>query len=257
VNCETYQAELPALIYGELDAEARPAVEGHRRECASCDGLTRELEAVKGALPEVRPPPLLAARLKLAARDELLARGHGVQVEVPPPPPDATLRLASAIVLASCIGIVGFALGVVWSSAPTKKAPEPPRLPLPRTDTDLPTTPDWVLPETEPPRAPPRMPPRAPEAWQRVLFDTAASLKQQNDLRQACEFYERAQGVAPDGPLAAAAMVGRAEALLALGQRDAASALLEEARKAVLGGKLAGGPNLLQRIAELAQEAER
>src|SRR5690606_18666829 len=84
VDCETYQADLPDLLYGELDAEARASGEAHRRACAACDGLTRELQAVKGALPPLRPPPLLAARLKLAARDELLDRG-GVAVDAPPP----------------------------------------------------------------------------------------------------------------------------------------------------------------------------
>ncbi|MBX3471472.1 MAG: hypothetical protein KF878_31855 [Planctomycetes bacterium] len=249
MDCEAYQADLPDLLYGELDPDARPGVEAHRRGCDACDALTRELEAVKGALPAVRPPPLLAARLKLAARDELLDRG--APTFAPPPRDPATLRLVSALVLAGCVGLVGFALGVSWRPAPPD--PGPGLLRAPGTPTEVPTPPDWA--EPEPTRPPPRVAPRSPEAWQRVLFDTAASQRQQGDTRQALEFFRRARAVAPEGPLAAAAMVGEAEALLRLGARGEAAGLLEEARRGILGGRLAGGPGLLQRIAELAAEA--
>lgn len=248
MDCDSYQAELPDLIYGELDPEARPLVEDHRRGCTSCDALTRELEQVKGSLPQLRPPPLLAARLKLAARDELLDRGAGASssgMDGPPPPPlGSVLRLVAVIVLAACVGLVGYALGV--SSRPN----DADRLSLPRTATDVPT-PAWVDPE--PPRQPPRVPPRSPEAWQRVLFDSAIGLREQGEPRQAAEFFLRSISAAPEGPLAAAAMVGRAEALLQLGEKAEAMQLLEDARRGILGGVLVGGPTLLQRISELSQ----
>lgn len=255
MDCETYQADLPDLLYGELDAEARACGLSHRQACADCDGLTRELEAVKGGLPPLRPPPLAVARLKLAARDELLARGPDLspagRSSDGAPREAATLRLVSAVVLAACVGAVGFALGVTWQ----RPAPERALLPVPRTPTDVPPPPAWAEP-AEPPRAPPRLPPRSPEAWQRVLFDTAAGVRAQGELKQASEFFERARAVAPEGPLAAAAMVGQAEALLGQGDEAQALRLLEEARVGVYGGRLVGGPGLLQRIAELTQEAE-
>lgn len=246
MDCDSYQTELPDLIYGELDPEARPLVEDHRRGCTSCDALTRELEQVKGSLPQLRPPPLLAARLKLAARDELLARGSGPSDGPPPPPLGAVLRLVSVVVLAACVGVVGFALGV--SSRPRSDG-DGTRLAVPRTATDVPAPPGWVDPE--PPRGPPRSPPRSPEAWQRVLFDAAVGHREQGDARQAAEFFQRSIAVAPEGPMAAPAMVGRAEALLQLGERAEAATLLEDARRGILGGRLVGGPTLLQRIAEL------
>ncbi len=252
MDCETYQADLPDLLYGELDADARASVEAHRRVCAACDGLTRELEAVKGGLPPLRPPPLLAARLKLAARDELLDRG-GVAVDAPPPREAATLRIVSVVVLAACVGVVGFALGVTWQERrPTDRAV----LPVPTAPTEVPTGPAWAEPqEPQEPRTPPRVPPRSPEAWQRVLFDTAAGVRAQGDLARAREFFQRARAVAPEGPLAAAAMVGEAEALLGAGDRAEAARLLEEARRGIYGGRLVGGPGLLQRIAELQELA--
>ena len=54
MDCETFHRDLPDLIYGELDPEARPLVDDHRRGCVACDALTRELEQVKGALPQLR-----------------------------------------------------------------------------------------------------------------------------------------------------------------------------------------------------------
>lgn len=255
MDCETYQADLPDLLYGELDDEARESVLAHRRSCAACDGLTRELEAVKGGLPPLRPPPLLAARLKLAARDELLDRA-GVSVEAPAPREPATLRVVSVVVLAACVGVVGFALGAAWQGRRGDPADgtDRPVLPVPRAPTEVPPTPEWAEPQE--PRVPPRAPPRSPEAWQRVLFDTAAGVRAQGDLERAREFFARARAVAPEGTLAAAAMVGEAEALLRLGDRDKAAALLEEARRGIYGGRLVGGPGLLQRIAELQEEAD-
>ncbi len=247
MDCDTYQADLPDLLYGELDAEARSSVEAHRHACAACDGLTRELEAAKGSLPPLRPPPLLVARLKLAARDELLERG-GVSVAAPPPRAPATLRIVSVIVLAACVGVVGFALGVTWQRQPARAV-----LPVPTTPTEVPPAPEWAEPAE--PRTPPRVPPRSPEAWQRVLFDTAAGVRAQGDLERAREFFQRARDVAPEGPLAAAAMVGEAEARLRAGDRAEAARLLEEARRGIYGGRLVGGPGLLQRIAELQEEA--
>lgn len=254
VDCEAFQHELPDLIYGEVDPEVRPALDDHRRGCSSCDALVVELEAVRQSLPPLRPPPLLQARIKLAARDELLAAaGAG---PAPAPPIGPTLHLAAACVLAACVGIVGFVLGTTWDRRPADG--DDPRLPVPRGATDIgrePALPPGSGGSTEPEPPGRHGPvPRAPEAWQRVLYDAAVARVRAGNDAEAAEFFRRAAAVAQEGPLAAAANVGLAELLLKQGKKAEAKALLEETRRAILGGKLVGGPALLQKIAELSQD---
>ncbi len=251
MSCAELHEDLPDLLYGALEPERRAAAEAHLAGCAACAGLLRELEAVREGLPAPPPPPLLTARVKLAARDALLeARGPAPSSAAPAP--DRWLLLL-ALGLAACLGVVGFGLGVGWER--TRAAPPggDATLPVPAApgDADAPT-PAWV--EPEPPRRAPT-PPRAPEAWQRVLFDAATGRLARGDAAGARSFFERARAVAPDGPLGAAAQVGEAEALLALGEVAAARALLEAARRDLLAGVATGGPGLLQRIAELDAQA--
>lgn len=259
VDCDGFQQELPDLVYGEVDPEVRPHLDEHKASCGPCAALLAELLAVKGALPEMRPPPLLAARVKLLARDELLARQAADEQLRPPPPVGPTLHLAAVAVLAACVGVVGFVLGARWRGGePSLEVPRGPGDVTPA-DTEPrrgPGDATWIGTSTGPDELPstgPQRPvPRAPEAWQRVLFDSAKGMAQKGEVRQAREFYRRAVAVAPDGPLAAEAQVALAELMLVAGERDEGLELLEATRRDILAGKLVGGPTLLQRIAELS-----
>jgi hypothetical protein len=260
VDCDGFQQELPDLVYGQVDPEVRTYLDEHRASCSACAAVLAELQAVKGALPEMRPPPLLAARVKLLARDELLARQAADEQAKPAPPVGPTLHLAAVAVLAACVGVVGFVLGTRWREGE-------PSLEVPRGPGDVateprrvPGDPTWIGtmppggwgPDELPSTGPQRPVPRAPEAWQRVLFDSAKGMAQKGEVRQAREFYRRAVAVAPDGPLAAEAQVALAELMLVAGERDEGLELLEATRRDILAGKLVGGPTLLQRIAELS-----
>ena len=68
MDCDAFQAELPDLIYGQLDPDAETGVSTHLADCASCAELTAELRAVRGAVTQVPPPPLLQGdRVGIAA----------------------------------------------------------------------------------------------------------------------------------------------------------------------------------------------
>ena len=245
MDCSAFQAELPDLIYGELDAEARPRVEEHLRGCSACAGLTDELRAVKGALPRLDLPPLLGARIQLAARDALLEQRGPAGLRGGP------LHLAAAGVLGLVLVAVGFGLGVAWK----REAPGEAGLVLPvdpeRLAREPPTTPG-VPPE----RADPGRPhaPRALEAWQRVLHDAGRTCLDRGDATQAREFFRRAEAVHPQGPLALPARLGAAEAALRLSRREDARELLRSVRAALATGEVPGGAALLERVQALEQE---
>lgn len=243
MDCSAFQAELPDLIYGELDAEARPRVEEHLRGCSACAGLTDELRAVKGALPRLDLPPLLGARIQLAARDALLEQGRPAGLRGGP------LHLAAAAVLGLTLVAVGFGLGVAWEREPAGGLvlPADPE----RLARDPPTTPG-VPPE----RADPGRPhaPRAPEAWQRVLHDAGRTCLDRGDATQAREFFRRAEAVHPLGSLALPSRLGAAEAALRLSRREDARELLRSVRAALAGGETPGAAALLERVQALEQE---
>jgi len=257
VDCERFQAELPDLLYGELDAEAQPEVEGHLEGCSSCQGLTEDLRAVRQAVRRDDQPDALAARIKLAARDELLAgrRGGGGAARRGGP-----IHLVALVVLGLCVLLAGFGLGVAWERQDPREddlaaRPEPTvRVPAP--DEVGGDEPDWVGEfGPDPAIDPAGRVPRAPEAWQRVLFDAASGHQRRGDLAAAREFYARSVAVCPEGPLAAAAWVGAAEVELERGEAAEARRILAEVRVGVQAGHLPGGPRILQRIAELEAAA--
>jgi hypothetical protein len=263
VDCEAFTSDLPDLLYGELPADRLAAVKEHADSCTPCQELLGELRGVKGALPSVVPPPTLGTRLKLLARDELLADSDSR------PRLDARggpLHLIVVGVLAACL--VGFALGIVFERGrdePTlaRSSPTPSTLPSPRPSVSpepslaLPDGPDQLEPgikRSDPP--PPTPVPKAPAAWQRVLYDAGRSRLRQGKLAEARVFFLRSAKIDPKGSLAAAAEAGAAEALLRQGYRQKALAELEQIRRAILAGKRYGDGNVLQRIAELVRESE-
>ena len=243
ITCEAFQADLPDLIYGEFEGERRAALEGHAAGCPACRELWEEVAQVKGALPTPALPPQLGTRLKLLARDHLLAQE--------PPAADRTggpIHLALIALLGMCL--VGFGLGVAFQ----RQRDESP-------------TPRATLPFLEPPegpddlpRDPPRptgtaIPPQAGPAWQRILHDAAQERLAGQRWEEAERLFRRAAKVAPQGPLAASARAGAAEALLRRGERSEALAELEVLRRELQAGLIPGGAPLLQRVAELTQSA--
>lgn len=252
-GCEAFVTELPDLLYGELPSERREIAQAHAEACSACGELLRELQGVKGAMPSVAPPAALGTRLKLMARDELLAEG--------PAPLGAAggpLHLAAVAVLAACL--VGFALGIAFERRQPQPSPTQAngRAAASRTPTlPVPDGPAQLPPETLPIGAdpPPTPVPGAGTAWQRVLYDAGQARLQANRLAEARTFFARAAALDPQGSLAAAAEVGAAEALLRQGKRADALKELEATRRAILAGKRYGTGAVLQRIAELVQEA--
>lgn len=246
MDCSGFQAELPDLIYGELDPEVRPAVEAHLSSCSECAGLTDELRQVKGSLPRVDLPPRLGARIQVAARDVLL--------EERPPAPlrGGPLHLTAAAVLGLTLVIVGFGLGVAWERTDEEASSSGLLLPAPDRP---PSTPD-PGPGDPPERPDPGQAtaPRAPEAWQKVLFDAARSHLDNGDATRAREFYRRAEAVNPQGPLAIPSRLGAAEAALLLGRREDARALLRSVRASLAAGEVARPEPVLERVQALEQE---
>lgn len=243
MDCSGFQAELPDLIYGELDPEVRPDVEAHLRACSDCAGLTDELRQVKGSLPRMELPPRLGARIQLAARDVLL------EERAPTPLRGSPLHLAAAAVLGLALVVVGFGLGVAW-----QRADEPPGLVLPDPERLAPDSPEGPGDPPERPGLGQPAAPRAPEAWQRVLFDAARSHLDKGDASRAREFYRRAEAVHPRGPLAIPARLGAAEAALRMGRRDDARALLRSVRAALAAGEVPQPEAALERVQALEQE---
>lgn len=243
MDCDAFQAELPDLLYGELEEDARPGVEAHLRDCASCRGLTEELRAVKGSLPTAEMPPLLHARIGLHTRDALLeARG-------PAPLRGGPLHLVAAIVLGLALVMVGFGLGRMTDG----KGDEVGRLVLPDDPEKLAREPLPGEPPERPGLANPLVP-RAPEAWQRVLHDAARDHLRKGDASEAREFFRRAEAVHPQGPLAVACRLGAAEAAIMQGHRQDARQLLRSIRASLTTGEVPNGAALLERVQALEQE---
>jgi hypothetical protein len=255
--CEAFQVDLPDLLYGELDAERRQASDSHAAACEGCRGLLDELRAIRAAQAEFAPPPLLTSRIKLAARDALL------QPNQPPRLGGAggTLHVVGTALLAACVGMVAFGLGIAYErgggpDAPARTAETPPS-PAPQVLVREPQ-PEWLVEiSKKPPQQPGAAVPRgAPEEWQRVLKQNGEARLARGQFGSAREFFLSAVDLAPKGRLAAEARVGAAEALLRAGDRAGALEELREVRVKVMAGALYGSAPLLQRISELMDEAD-
>lgn len=244
MKCEAFQADLPDLIYGELAPERRAALEEHAAGCLPCRELWDDVAEVKGALPAPAAPPQLGTRLKLLARDQLLEQG-------PPPAADRAggpIHLALVALLGMCLA--GFGLGVAFERRQGSDPGPRPTLPF----VDPPEGPDDLPQEPSRPSGS-AIPPQAGPAWQRILHDAASERLTSQRWEEAERLYRRAAKVAPRGPLAAASRAGAAEALLRRGERSAALGELEVLRRELQAGLIPGGAPLLQRVAELSQEA--
>jgi hypothetical protein len=248
VDCDRFQLELPDLLYGEVDDEGRHLLQEHKDDCERCRDLFAELTAVRGALPSLEPPPSVTLGIKLAARDGLL------DPQRPLTGSGGVLHYVAAGILAVCVALAGFALGIGYqerrqAEAPIADDPEP--LPDPRRFPE-----PW---EIRDPPAKTGAEPIAPdhhesEGWQQALLHVARGYAERQSWERAREFFLHAVEAAPRGEGAAEARLGAAEALLQLDQGEQAAAELRQLRLDIRGGIVPGGLNVLQRIAELEAE---
>lgn len=263
MDCEVFQAQLPDLIYGELESVRKQAAEGHAAGCPQCQGLLSDLRGVRDALPTIKPPPTLGTRLKLTARDQLIDEKVAL---VPAHARGGSLHLAVTGILAGCVCLAGFTLGIAYER--TRPAPSDPALPaqgeelppldVPKAPADLGAKeePEWIEINDKTGGKRPSVPRRS-AAWQRVLLDAGRAALKRGKPGKARQFFLRAAAVDPDGSLTSAAQVSAAEALLQLGEREKASQELEATRRAIIAGTRYGNAALLQRITELRAEATK
>lgn len=245
MDCEVFQSELPELVYGDLPPERRAQAEAHAEGCASCGAIYAEVRGVKGSIPAPLPPPQLGTRLKLMARDQLL--------DEKAPAPDRTggpIHLAIVAILGACVA--AFGLGVTFERQ--RRDSSTPKPSLSPEDLSFPT--QTPRPSATPARpAGTALPPQARAAWQRRLHEAGQERLQSERWEDAEAFFRRAASVLPDGDLAGFARAGAAEALIRQDRQAEARAELDELRREVRAGRVAGGAGLLQRIAELTQAA--
>jgi putative zinc finger protein len=245
VDCEVFQSELPDLVYGELPDERRAQAEAHAEGCPSCAAIYAEVRGVKGSLPPPLPPPQLGARIKLMARDQLL--------EEKAPAPDRTggpIHLAIVTILGACL--VAFGLGVTFERQ--RRGEGTPKPSLSPEDLTFPSQPP--RPSATPARpVATALPPQARPAWQARLYEAGQERLGSERWEDAEAFFRRAASVLPEGDLAGFARAGAAEALIRQDQKAAARAELDLLRREARAGRVPGGAELLQRIAELSQAA--
>jgi|WetSurMetagenome_2_1015567.scaffolds.fasta_scaffold344112_2 anti-sigma factor RsiW len=114
--CDRIEALLPAYVDGELDAEAKAAVESHLAGCRACASLAAALASVGEALaafPEIEPTPTLTDRLRA------VPRRHRLRIR---PVLDVLLRPAfQPLIAAATVLAVAFTL---FMASPDKKAIE-------------------------------------------------------------------------------------------------------------------------------------
>lgn len=244
MNCETLQTAIPELLYGSLpDAEAQ-AANAHLARCEGCNRLVSDLRPIPGSLSKPAPPPDLATQLKLAARDELLERQQLTGRSGP-------LHLVATIVLALCLALVGFALGVRYQRTQTGELDTPGTqddgdgVEITHGDGDGTGSGSGDPREIE-----------GAEALQRMLVEAAQGYLQRRELERAKDYFSRAQDVAPRGPSAAEARAGEAEVLLELGGKQRARELLRETRALIIAGDLSASADLLQKIYDLEARTE-
>lgn len=191
--------------------------------------------------------PHLALRLKLAARDVLLDREEGAGSRAAG---GELLRAVAALLLAGCVIVAAFALGVAFERGRPDALPvaEGPGL------VAIPSPPARVPAGSGEGASSVTRDPATGAAWQRVLLEAARDHLRAGEAAKARSFFLRSAAMAPRSALATAARLGAAEALLAQGRRPEAREELERLRREVRGGVQPGDAAQLQQISELLQQ---
>lgn len=238
MNCEALETALPELLYGGLPDDEAQAANAHLARCAACNRLVDELRPIPGSLRKAPAPPDLLQEIKLAARDQLLEQELTAR--------RGPLHVLATVVLAACLTLVGFALGVRWDSDEAPRGLGPDRVVI--------TPGEGGGGDSE---APGDRPPRVVdgEPLQRMLIDAADGYLGREPER-ARDYFARARELAPRSPLAAAARAGEARALLALERPQEARELVRETRALILAGDLRADAELLQQLYDLEALAE-
>lgn len=132
MECEGFEAEVVALLYGELPPAQKAEAEAHAASCETCGKLSRELGEARSAassLPRRETPPReLDERIALAAR--FAAESRDVRSQ---PLRGGGLHVAAAAVLLGIISVSAFGLGT-WVNRPKRHLDDPPVEPWETTD---------------------------------------------------------------------------------------------------------------------------
>lgn len=221
MNCPDFQSALVDLLYGELAVEERGGALEHRKGCAKCDALARELEEARAAARElgtIPPPPELDRALALAARAEVEADVRRAPLR------GGALHVAAAGLLALGLGALGYGLGTA------RPAPTP--TPIATHETPDPGEVDTRTNGGAPSATPrPRgalLPPEKERQFQAERVEIGRQRLAAGDARFALTCFEQAWAIGPWSVLGFEARLGKGEALCALDRRKEAVEWLED-----------------------------
>ena len=119
MNCHEIEENLPLLLYGELSAEEREALEAHLPGCATCRARLAKIEQlhrIVAARPKLEPSAALLAEARLGLEDVLDRESHGWPALLHNWPPLPRLQPASGFALGLVLVLAGF--GVGWGLRP-------------------------------------------------------------------------------------------------------------------------------------------
>jgi len=119
MNCNTFEENLPLLLYGELSPLELAACEEHLAQCADCRQAREKLEELHALLAQ-RPPvevsPSLLAEARMDLDEALENKQHGWRALWANGLPMLRFQPASGFALALTLILCGFGLG--WGLRP-------------------------------------------------------------------------------------------------------------------------------------------
>ena len=121
ITCADFEAGIPDLMDGTLDAARRAAMDAHRAGCAACDALAADLEAIRtraAALPDLTPPRDLWEGIAARIEAPVVALPVVAAASSSEPVVTATVVRRSRWPLAVAAGLlVAVTSGVTWTVA--------------------------------------------------------------------------------------------------------------------------------------------